>query len=286
MNENPKIAVVTGGSRGVGKGIALALGGRGYHVYVTGRSDGAKAHALGGTVAGTAQEIIDAGGAATGVVLDHGDDEAVSRFFAEVGERHGRIDVLANNATAIPRELVKPGPFWEKSLDLLRIVDVGMRSHYVATRAAAPYLVKAGGGLVIFTSSFGGRCYMHGPAYGMGKAGVDKMAMDMAVDFAPFDVASVSLWLGLVRTERNAALFDMPNSPYAHLAKGAESPRLVGEVVAALHADSNRMARSGQVLITAELAAEYGVRESDGSQPPSHRAMLGDPPVRNEAKVQ
>jgi NAD(P)-dependent dehydrogenase (short-subunit alcohol dehydrogenase family) len=285
MTETQRIAVVTGGSRGVGKGVALALGRHGFHVYVTGRSDGSKAHALGGTVAGTAQEIVDGGGSATGVVLDHEDDEAVQGFFREVGERHGRIDVLVNNATAIPRELVKQGPFWEKSLDLLRIVDVGMRSHYVATHAAAPYLVKAGGALVVFTSSFGGRCYMHGPAYGMGKAGVDKMAMDMAVDFASFDVASISLWLGLVRTERNAALFDTPNSPYAHLAKGAESPALVGEVVAALHADPRRMERSGKVLITAELAAEYGLREADGSQPPSHRAMLGDPPVRNEAKV-
>ncbi|NLY95632.1 MAG: SDR family NAD(P)-dependent oxidoreductase [Myxococcales bacterium] len=285
MNQERRIAVVTGGSRGVGKGIALALGAHGYHVYVTGRTTGEKAHPLGGTAEETAQAIVEAGGSATGAVLDHGDDDAVQRFFREVGERHGRIDVLVNNATAIPRELVKPGPFWEKSLDLLRIVDVGMRSHYVATHAAAPFLVKAGGALVVFTSSFGGRCYMHGPAYGMGKAGVDKMAMDMAVDFQPFDVASVSLWLGLVKTERNAALFDMPNSPYAHLAKGAESPRLVGEVVAALHADPRRMERSGQVLITAELAAEYGLGEADGTQPPSHRPMLGDPPVRNEAKV-
>ena len=179
-----RVAVVTGASRGVGKGIAIALGASGATVYVTGRSnDEGKRHPLGGTIHETAAAVTEAGGTGIAVACDHSDDEQVRRLFEQVHEEQQRLDILVNNATSVPRELAKPGPFWDKSLDLLRILDVGQRSHYVASYFAAPLLTRTGGGLVVFTSSYGGRCYMHGPAYGAGKAGVDKMAMDMAVDF-------------------------------------------------------------------------------------------------------
>lgn len=280
-----KVALVTGGSRGVGKGVAIALARAGYYVYFTARSDGSRAHPLGGSIAETEEAIRLAGGEGRGIKVDHGRDEEALAAIEIIRERHEHLDVLVNNAAAIPRELTKPGPFFEKSLDLLRIVDVGARSHYVMTHAAAELLLKAEGALVVFTSSFGGRCYLHGPAYGMGKAAVDKMAMDMAIDFLPFNVASSSLWLGFVRTERNEPLFQMSDHPYEHLTDGAESPELIGEVIARLHQDSRRMERSGRVLIVAELAEELGVREADGSAPKSHRAMLCDPPEPVKAKI-
>ena len=193
----------------------------------------------------------------------------------------GRLDVLVNNATAVPRELAKPGPFWKKSLDLLRILDVGQRSHYVASYYAAPLMVRTGGGLIAFTSSYGGRIYMHGPAYGAGKAGVDKMAMDMAIDLREHDVAAVSLWLGFVRTERNEPLFQHPDAmkgPYGKFLANAESPDFIGRVLGALHRDEQRMERSGRVLIAAEVAEELGITEADGRQPKSNREVLGAPP--------
>jgi NAD(P)-dependent dehydrogenase (short-subunit alcohol dehydrogenase family) len=277
-----QVAVVTGASRGVGKGIAVALGAHGATVYVTGRSGSSeRAHPLGGTVQQTADAVTAAGGHGVAVHCDHSNDEEVKALFDRVTEESGRLDILVNNATAVPRELAKPGPFWEKSLDLLRILDVGQRSHYVSSYYAAPLMIRTGGGLIAFTSSYGGRVYMHGPAYGTGKAGVDKMAMDMAIDLRDRDVAVLSLWLGFVRTERNEPLFRHPEAmkgPYGKFLANAESPEFIGHVIAALHGDPKRMERSGRVLIAAELAEELGVREPDGRQPRSNRGVLGAPP--------
>ncbi|MGB5350460.1 MAG: SDR family NAD(P)-dependent oxidoreductase [Polyangiales bacterium] len=290
MNEcRQRVAVVTGASRGVGKGIAIALGASGATVYVSGRTEeGGKKHPLGGSVQATAAAVTEVGGRGIAVACDHSDDEQVRELFERVGDEQGRLDILVNNATAVPRELAKPGPFWEKSLDLLRILDVGQRSHYVASYFAAPILVRTEGALVVFTSSYGGRCYMHGPAYGAGKAGVDKMAMDMAVDFRDHDVAAMSLWLGFVRTERNEPLFQHPDAmkgPYGKFLKNAESPELIGRVIDALHRDERRMERSGHVLILAELAQEYGISEADGRQPKSNRDLLAAPPEPSSVVV-
>ena len=282
-----RVAVVTGASRGAGKGIALALGAAGLTVYVTGRSQREGDAALPGTVQATAQAVTRAGGQGIAVVCDHADDTQVAALFERVQREQGRLDLLVNNACSIPDELTQPGPFWQKPLHMQGLLNVGMRSHYVASWHAARLMAAQRSGLIVHTSSYGSVCYMHGPAYGAGKAAVDKMAHDMAFDLRPHGVAVVSLWMGLLRTERTErALLDPDMArKYAASVAHMESPQFPGRVIAALLDDPALLARSGQVCIDAELGAELGVRDLDGRQPPSYRSALGAPPVYSRAIV-
>ena len=281
-----RIVVVTGASRGAGKGIALALGATGATVYVTGRTRNEGDAPLPGTVEATAQAVTAAGGKAVPVYCDHADDTQVAQLFEQVKQEHGRLDILVNNATSLHDALTQTGPFWEKPLALTEIWEVGMRSHYTAAWHAAPLLVANGEGLIVNTSSFGGRIYMHGPAYGAGKAAVDKMAHDMAVDFRPFDVAVVSIWMGLLLTERSRKVFDAEPDKYADLVATAETPEFTGRVIDALANDPQRMDKSGRVLIGAELGEEYGISDASGSIPISHRAFFGEPTTYSDAVVE
>lgn len=283
---NSRVVVVTGASRGAGKGIALALGAAGATVYVTGRTQHEGDAELPGTVAATADEITRRGGKGIAVICDHADDEQVKALFEQLEREQGRLDILVNNALLVPEGLTDKGPFWGKPLGLQDILNVGMRSSYVASYYAAPLLLKSTSGLIVNTSSFGGRCYMHGPAYGAGKAAVDKMAHDMAIDFKPFNVAVISLWMGLLKTERTTKVFAAEPELYGPMAATAESAEFPGLVINALANDPERMARSGQIWVGAELALEYGVVDIDGKQPPSHAPMLGEPTTYNDAIIE
>ncbi|MCK5769673.1 SDR family NAD(P)-dependent oxidoreductase [Algiphilus sp.] len=280
------VAVVTGASRGAGKGIAIALGSHGATVYVTGRSLNEGDAALPGTIGATAEAVTDAGGTGVAVACDHADDAQVEALFERVKAEQGGLDILVNNATFVHDQLIEPGGFWEKPLDMTRIFDVGLRSSYVASWFAAPLLVARGGGLMVFTSSFGARCYMHGPAYGAQKVAVDKFAADMAVDLREHDVATASIWMGMLQTDRTRRVMAQDPDKYAGFWDIAETPEFTGHLVAALYRDPKRMERSGQTLIGAELAQEYGLSETDGRQPPSHREMLGAPVQAHPAIVQ
>ncbi len=281
-----RIVVVTGASRGAGKGIALALAASGATVYVTGRTRKEGDAALPGTVQATAEAVTAAGGCGIPVHCDHADDAQVRQLFERVADEQGRLDILVNNATSLHDALTQTGPFWEKPLALTDIWNVGMRSHYTATWHAAPLLLANGAGLVVNTSSFGGRIYMHGPAYGAGKAAVDKMAHDMAVDFRPFNVSVVSIWMGLLLTERSRRVFDAEPEKYADLVATAETPEFTGRVIDALANDPQRMEKSGKVLIGAELGQEYGICDDDGDIPLSHRAFFGEPTTFGDAVVE
>src|SRR6266436_3235078 len=181
------VCLVTGASLGVGKGIAIALGSAGATVYVTGRSTRKTDNPFGGTVSATAEEVTRRGGKGIAVVCDHSDDKQVRSLFERIQEESRRLDILVNNAIALPDGLTEPGPFWTKPIEFTRIFDVGLRSTYVASHFAAPLMIKHGG-LVVNTSSPGARAYVHGPAYGATKAGSDKMGHDMAHDFRPYNV--------------------------------------------------------------------------------------------------
>lgn len=267
MTTERHVAVVTGASRGAGRGIAEALGAAGWRVYLTGR-----------TVTDSDAEAVTAlGGEGLAVPTDHADDDAVAALFTRVGDENPALHLLVNNAAAISDRLTDPAPFWRKPLDLADVLDVGLRSAYVASWHAAPLLVRGERGLIAFTSSPGSVCYMHGPAYGAQKAGVDKMAADMAVDLRDTTVSTVSIWMGILLTERMRRAFGGNADALASFAAHAETPQFTGRLIDALYRDPDLAALSGHTVIGAELAARYGITDDGGRRPPSHRDALGSP---------
>jgi NAD(P)-dependent dehydrogenase (short-subunit alcohol dehydrogenase family) len=219
-----------------------------------------------------------AGGTGVAVHVDHRDDEETAALFQRVRRDEGRLDVLVNNAALIGQELQREAPFWEKPLaastDLL---EVGVRSSLVASYYAAPLLVEADRGLVVFTSGPGAVRYQYGAAYGAHKASLDKFAADMAVDFRPFGVTAVSIWMGAVLTERLRQIID-DQPDLAYLTGIAETPEFTGHVIAALAADPGLLELSGRTLIGAEVARQYGISDSGGRLPPSVRDLMSAEP--------
>ncbi len=261
------VAVVTGGSRGVGRGVALALGEVGMTVVVTGRTLEAELGTP--SVTATARDVTARGGHGVAMRCDHGIDEDVRDVFRRVDSEFGRLDVLVNNVFQLPKERMWGVPFWEQSLLLWdQMHRVGLRSHYVASVFAAPLMVRQKSGLIANISSFGGAGFQLNVAYGVGKAGVDRLARDMAHDLSPFGVAAVSLWPGIVRTEYILAQAD--ELPFS--LDVSESPEFTGRAIVALASDPKLMEHTGKALVVAELAARYGFSDVDGTRPPSLRS--------------
>ena len=273
MTDQPTIAIVTGASRGAGRGIAVALGAHGCTVYVTGRSEKVGDHALPGTIYETAEAATKAGGKGIAVRCDHADDTQAQAVIEQVLAEQGHIDILVNNAAAVYDELSLPGNFWEKPLKLADMIDVGVRSSYVASWLAAPAMVKQDHGLIVFTSASGAAHYSMGPAYGAHKAGVDKLAFDMAVDFrnAKSKVAALSIWMGALATDRLLGMIKAEPEKYGYLRDQIETPEFTGHVIWALFNDPALVDRSGQTVIGAEVAQEYGISDTGGRTPPSYR---------------
>jgi NAD(P)-dependent dehydrogenase (short-subunit alcohol dehydrogenase family) len=265
-----KVALVTGASRGVGKGVALGLGEAGATVYITGRTvvEGEAAVTLHGTIGQTAREVTELGGKGIAVPCDHRNDEQVRVVFEQIGREQGRLDILVNNVWGgyeqfnDGTEFWKETGFWTVPIERWdKMFAAGVRAHYVASVLAAPMMVAQHTGLIVNISFGAAQQNDAGVAYGVAKAADDRMAAAMAHELRPHNVAAVSLYPGLVRTEGVLAagsFFDLSNS---------ESPQFIGRAVAALAADPNIMQRSGQVLVAAALGHEYGFPDIDGKQP-------------------
>ena len=266
-------AIVTGATRGLGRGIARGLASTGATVGVTGRDTDALAEVC--------AEISAQGGTPLALVCDHRDDEQVAAAFAQVKRDWGGMELLVNNAAAVyGQDLVTPGPFWEKPLKLADMIDVGLRSNYVAAYHAAPMMAAAGKGLIASISFYGAVSYFHGAAYGAAKAGTDKMMADMAVDLAPHGVAAISYWPGFILTDAVKAMPPemIPDDLRAMLPMW-ETPEFTGLVIDALYRDPNLMALSGQALIGAEQGERLGIKDLDGKQPVYYRATMGAPHI-------
>ncbi len=267
-----KVALVTGASRGVGKGIARGLAEAGATVWVTARS-AAKGSDPRGSLARTVEEIDALGGKGVAAPCDHADDAQVEAVFARLRAAHGRLDVLVNNVMSTPqRDELPPGkrtlfelrPFWEMPLALWDAFHrVGLRSHYVASAHAAPLLIAAGGGLIVHVSAPGATRYANNVAYGAGKAALEKLSSDMAVELKPHGVASLTLWPGFIRTEDVLAQRDaFPDLSHT------SSPLYPGRAVAALAADPGVLAKTGTCQKIGDLAKEYGFIDPEPAPAP------------------
>jgi dehydrogenase/reductase SDR family protein 1 len=247
-----KAALVTGGSRGVGNGIALGLAESGATVYVTGRT----------------VESATLAGRCIPVRCDHTNDEEVAAVFDRIAREQGQLDVLVNNAWGGYENMVENGeftwalPFWRQPFWRWdSMFAAGVRAAYVASCFAARSMIERGRGLIVNVSFWAAQKYLSNVAYGAAKAATDKMTADMSRELRDKGVAVVSLYPGLVRTEKvmeAAAYLDLSNS---------ESPQFIGRAVAALSDDSSVMSKSGSVLVAAALAREYGFTDVDGKLP-------------------
>jgi NAD(P)-dependent dehydrogenase (short-subunit alcohol dehydrogenase family) len=266
------VVVVTGATRGLGRGIARGFGSRGATVYLTGRT-------VDGSLEQAASEVDARGGRGVPVACDHRDDAQVRGLFDRVRGESASLDILVNNAAAVyPEALLAPGGFWEKPLRLVDMIDVGLRSNYVTSYYAAPIMVEARRGLIVNISFYGAVSYFHGAAYGAAKAGTDKMTRDMAVDLARHGVCAVSLWPGFVMTDALAAMprERVPEDLRAKLPQ-FERPEFSALVIDALFHDPQLRELSGSALIGAELGMKYGIKDIDGKQPISYRESMGSP---------
>lgn len=259
-----RVALVTGASRGVGRGIAISLGAAGWTVWITGRSSrvGGSSSPLAGTVEETADDVRAAGGTAHAIVLDHREDDQVRDLVARLDTQCGRLDLLVNNAWG-GYERIHAGawaesrsPFWEQPLLLWdAMMGSGVRTHYVASALCAPLLRRTPRSAIVTVSMEVGSLHHtdHGVAYSVSKAADDRLALAMAGQLEADGVASVSLYPGLVRTEGV-----MQYAEYLDL-DGSQSPEGVGRVVVALAGDPDLLALTGQALHVGELAQRYGV---------------------------
>jgi dehydrogenase/reductase SDR family protein 1 len=248
-----RVAVVTGASKGGGRGVARELARQGARVFITGRSV-------------PEHEPFDEPVAA--IRCDHREDRQVEDAFAQIVRETGTIDVLVNNVWGGYDDMIEhgaftwPKPFWEQPLwrwDAM--FGAGVRAHYQASQLAARAMLARQRGLIVNISFWAAQKHIGNVAYGVAKAATDKMTADMATELAPHGVAVVSLYPGLVRTEKvmaAAAYLDLSNS---------ESPDFIGRAVAALAADPDVIRHSGRVLVAAALAQAYGFTDIDGKTP-------------------
>ena len=273
-----KVALVTGASRGIGRGVALALAEEGATVYVTGRTVTPGSATLSGTVGETALEVDRRGGKGLAVQVDHADDRQVAALFEQIGREEGRLDLLVNNAIAIPAAMTERLPFWKKPLSCWEMMDVGLRSNFTAAWHAAHIMVPQRSGLIVALSGYVGVTYTYDVVFGACKTATDRMARDLAIELKPHNVASVSLWQGFTFTERATEnLKTVPGMASQLNSAVGSSVEYPGRVIAALAKDPEVMRRTGGTFINAELAQAYGVTDIDGRVIPSLRAERGAP---------
>ncbi|MGB8943464.1 MAG: SDR family NAD(P)-dependent oxidoreductase [Streptomyces sp.] len=270
------VAVVTGASRGVGRGIALALGSAGATVYVTGRSTRTEGRTEGlpGTVDDTADEVTARGGTGIAVRCDHRSTEDNEALTDRIRSEHGKLDLLVNNAWAgyeRSSDVRFDAPFWDQPMWRYELCEGSLRAQYDITRLLTPLMFERGEGrtgLIVGIGFTDGETYLGQAAYDVFKSANDRLSKAFAADLRKKKIAALSLHPGFVRTERVEAAWEaLGDGPAAVV----HTPEYVGRAINALAADPDVLSRSGQVLSTGDLADEYGFSDVDGRRLPAFR---------------
>ena len=265
---NGKVAVVTGSSRGIGRGTAIALAEMGATVYITGRNTGDGPL----TIDTTAKMVNDAGGVGIPVKVDHGDDRQIAELFDRVRTEAGKIHVLVNNVYKIPDPPAWGGGFWEHPISIWDDqVGIGLRAHYVASWHAAPLLFEGGpGGSIMNVSSPGGSSYHFSSSYGAGKAGLDRLSADMALELKPKGIACCSIYPGSVATE---FILEWAGKRGSDLST-AQTTLGVGRAIAALAVAPDLMERSGTIQWVEDISEQFDVRDENGNLAPAYPGRI------------
>jgi dehydrogenase/reductase SDR family protein 1 len=255
-----QIAVVTGSSRGIGKGIAIALGEKGCTVYSTGRSTGDGDR----TIDTTARLVTEAGGEGRAIQCDHGNDDDIEALFRQIGEEAGRIDILVNNVYKIPNPPAWGGGYWDHPIQVWDDqVGIGLRAHYVASWHAAQWMFKSDYARMMNVSSPGGQSYHFSSSYGAGKAGLDRLTADMAIELEPKGIPAVVLYPGSVATE---FIQDAAEEREMDLSQ-SQTPLLVGRAATSLLMQDDLMSRTGTIQWVEDVIEEFDLYDENGSRP-------------------
>ncbi len=255
-----QVAVVTGASRGIGKGIALALAEKGCTVYVTGRTTGDGER----TIDTTARLVTEAGGEGHAIQCDHFDDDQIGEVMQQVGKEQGRIDILVNNVYKIPTPPAWGGGYWDHPIQVWDDqVGIGLRAHYVASWHAAEWMFKSENARMLNVSSPGGQSYHFSSSYGAGKAGLDRLTADMAIELEPKGVPACVLYPGSVATE---FIQDAAEEREMDLSQ-SQTPLLVGRAAACLLMADDMMQRTGTIQWVEDLVEEFDLYDENGSRP-------------------
>ena len=261
-----QVAVVTGSSRGIGKGIALALAEHGCTVYATGRTIGDRDR----TIDTTARQVTEAGGEGHAIRCDHGDDDDIARLFEQIGQEAGRIDILVNNVYKIPSPPAWGGGYWDHPISIWDDqVGIGLRAHYVASWHAAGLMFESDNARMLNVSSPGGQSYHFSSSYGAGKAGLDRLTADMAVELEPKGIPACVLYPGSVSTE---FIQDAAEEQGMDLSQ-SQTPLLVGRAATSLLMSDDMMSRTGTIQWVEDLIAEFDLYDENGSRPTAKYAQ-------------
>ena len=277
-----KVCLVTGATRGIGKGIALQLAENGAKVYITGRTlERAPDSQIGGSLKETASEIDSRGGICVPIQCDHANDDEIKQLFERINvENDGQLDILVNNAFSGIQFVFSnvDVPFWEHPVTSWDSVNrVGLRNHFICASYAAKLMVPRKQGLIVNISSGGGLVYLFGALYGIGKTACDRMAADCGFELKDQNVAFVSLWPGYILTENIETFIPEEgsnlNERHVNEFKVGESVEFPGRCIVSLATDPNLMKKTGRILFTYDLAREYGLKDKQGHAPTNVRQL-------------
>jgi NAD(P)-dependent dehydrogenase (short-subunit alcohol dehydrogenase family) len=280
-----KVALVAGGTRGAGRGIAVELGAAGATVYVTGRTSGAHRSEMNRpeTIEETAALVDEAGGRGIAVRVDHLVPDEVRNLVARIEQEQGALHVLVNDIWGAPIEWKKPA--WESSLDVgLRTLRLAIDTHAITSHCAIPLLIKHPGGLVVEvtdgTAEYNADHYRVSFFYDLAKAANLRMAFALAHELRAHRATAVALTPGWLRSEHMLEAYGVTESNWRDATRRAphfaisESPAFVGRALVALAMDPDVSRWNGQSLSSGQLARIYGFTDVDGSRPDAWRYLV------------